>query len=436
MANLDDLIEDLSKQIVNGWEKEFVVGKSLVSYSGPSFDCREVKALLEVIKAGWWIAGEKTLEFEKKFAPLLGKQYGVLVNSGTSANMLAAYATKVILGKSKLNVLTCASCFPSTVNPWLQFGGDIAFIDCILKGSYNIDLDKLYLFLADYNNEVEYDVLTFAHVLGNPPNMDDVMEIVNKYKLVFVEDACDALGSKYKSKLLGSFGRFSTCSFFPAHHMTTMEGGFVACDSEEDYKLLKSLRDWGRACWCVGKEQSTSINGCCGRRHSDWLGIGKNVDHRYVFENVGFNLKAIEMQAAVGLEQINKLDKFEEIRNYNYKKLTECFIKYINYFELPNSRLESDVNWFAYPVRVLSNTKFNRDDIVKFLESKKIQTRLLFTGNYLRHPAMKMYNYKTNNYPNSDIVLKDVFMLGVSQVITPKMIRYVCNCIDEYMKDK
>lgn len=431
-------IELFASQVVANWKKEFVPGKDLVHFSGPYFDESEVKGMLEIISKGWWIAGEKTKEFESKFAPLLGKKYGVMVNSGTSANMLAAYAMKVINGYKKLNVITCASCFPSTVNPWLQFDNDPVFADCVLDGSYNIDLEKVEEFLE--RGETKVDVLTFAHVLGNPPDMDCVMKLVEKYNLTLVEDCCDAVGSEYKGKLLGSFGRFSTASFFPAHHMTTMEGGFVACDSEEDYKLLVSLRSWGRFCDCSGKEQSSSKFGKCGRRISDWLEIGKDVDHRYVFGELGMNLKATEIQAAVGLAQIDKLDSFAGIRKYNFNRLDKTFEKYPEHFERPVAQKDSEVNWFTYPVRVVSK-KFDRNMFVKYLEDKKIQTRLLFTGNYLRHPAMKNYvkekygrEVRPEEMINSDVVLKEVMMLGVSQVITPEMMDYVCSTIDEFME--
>ena len=437
MVDLKKEIELFSSQVVANWkDKEFIPGKSLVHFSGPSFDENEAKAMLEVISNGWWIAGEKTREFEGKFAPLLGKKYGVFVNSGTSAVMLAAYAVKVINKYKKLNVVTCASCFPSTINPWIQFDNNIGMVDCTLDGNYNINLEFVEGLIE---REEDIDVLTFAHVLGNPPNMDKVMEIVKKYNLTLVEDVCDGLGSKWKGKLLGSFGRFSTCSFFPAHMMTTFEGGFVACDTEEDYKLLKSLSNWGRQCDCSGKEQSTSKFGKCGRRFSDWLGIGKNVDHRYVFSNLGMNLKSTEIQAAVGLEQIKKLDKFAEIRKYNYNRLTECFSNYKDHFELPQSLPDADVNWFTYPIRVISKS-FERDEFIKYLESNMIQTRLLFTGNYVRHPAIQNWHRELtgetfeSKLKNADIVLSEVMMLGVSQVITKDMMDYVCTTIDKFME--
>jgi CDP-4-dehydro-6-deoxyglucose reductase, E1 len=280
--------------------KTWKPGEDWIQYSGPYFDSKEYTAAVESLLGGWFILGEKGRQFEQKFAPLLGKRDGILVNSGSSANLLMVSLLKTKrwgkLPKGS-KFITPVVCFPTTINPLIQCGFEPVFVDVTLP-SLNIDLDAVEKLLEeDVNGEIKG--LIFAHVLGNPPDMDRVMQIVKKYKLIFLEDSCDALGSIWDEKPLGSFGDISTCSFFPAHHMTMAEGGFVAVNHPRHRMALASLRDWGRACYCNSVKPGNIIGGtACGNRLSNWFKGQDDIvyDHRFVFDEIGYNLKPTEIE--------------------------------------------------------------------------------------------------------------------------------------------
>ena len=337
-----------------------------VSYSGPNFNHKEIKAAIKCLLGDWLVFGEKSREFELKFSQLLGKKYGILTNSGSSANLLMI---STLLGRSKTpkkyqlsrgdKFITPVVCFPTTINPLLQLGFEPVFVDVDLP-SLNLNLDQVEEILKkDHKKEIKG--LIFAHVLGNPPNMTRVMEIVKKYDLVFLEDSCDALGSTYNDQKLGSFGDMSTCSFYPAHHMTLGEGGYIATNDYQLQKTLASLRDWGRACFCNEKKPGCVMQAtACGNRFKPWFSEEQSIiyDHRYVFEEIGYNLKPLDLQAAMGLEQLKKLPSMEQARRDNFKSLKNIFEKYEEYFLLPETTPLSDPCWFAFMPLVRENKIF------------------------------------------------------------------------------
>ena len=414
-------------------KKEWNPGVDYVQYAGPYFDDEEYVAAIECILDGWLVLGEHGIRFERQFRERLGKQYGALTNSGSSANllMISALKSKRLYNFSPgTKIITPAAGFPTTVNPIIQNGFEPVFVD--------IELDTLNLNLDQVENAARNGAkaLVFAHVLGNPPNMDRVMEIVNKYGLILLEDCCDALGSKYDGKLLGSFGQFASCSFYPAHHMTMGEGGFIACNTEEQETVVKSLREWGRGCYCSGKGASCLRNGMCKKRFSAWLPSFPDeiFDHKYVYEEIGYNLKPMEMQAAIGLVQLKKIDKIIEIRKKNYNRLYSIFSRYDKVFHLPKATEKSDPSWFAFPLTVKDGVYMKRNHFTMHLEDHKIQTRNYFGGNILLQPAYdEIYsgNAKTD-FPVSTKVTTDTFFLGTSPVITDEQLDYIEEVTKEY----
>jgi CDP-6-deoxy-D-xylo-4-hexulose-3-dehydrase len=332
-------------------------------------------------------------------------------------------------------VITPIAGFPTTLNPILQVGFEPVFVDIEID-TLNMDIDQID---EKCSKDPEIKIITFAHVLGNPPNMDKLMSVIKKHNLILLEDCCDALGSTYRGKPLGSFGEMSSCSFYPAHHITMGEGGFVAVNNKQQEKVVRSFRDWGRGCWCVGKKASTSKKGVCGKRFSCWLkDLPEEIfDHKYVYEEIGYNTKPIEMQAAMGLAQLNKLDEISEKRKKNHSLLYNIFKKYENYFHLPTATEHSDPSWFAFPLTIRDGSPFKRSDITNFYESSKIQTRTYFAGNILLQPAYRhLMDAKDviNNYPVARKVTTDTFFLGTSPVITDEQIEYIGNKTDEFME--
>lgn len=426
---IKELVELKRKQ----QSKDWIPGKDWVQYSGSYFDDEEFIAGIECFLDGWLALGENGIRFERQFREKLGKQYGALTNSGSSANllMISALKSKRLYGfEPGTKIITPAAGFPTTVNPIIQNGFVPVFVD--------IEIDTLNLDLDQVENAARNGAkaLVFAHVLGNPPNMDRLMEIVNKYNLILLEDCCDALGSKYDGKLLGSFGQFASCSFYPAHHITMGEGGFVACQTEEQETVVKSLREWGRGCYCSGKGSSCLRNGMCKRRFSDWLPSFPGVifDHKYVYEEIGYNLKPLDMQAAIGIVQIKKLDKIIDIRKKNFNRLYKIFSKYERVFHLPKATEKSDPSWFAFPLTVRDGVYMKRNDFTMYLEDCKIQTRNYFGGNILLQPAYDgVYpGDAKKDFPVSTKVTTDTFFLGTSPVITDAQLDYIELKVNEY----
>jgi len=283
----------------------------------------------------------------------------------------------------------------------------------------------------------------FAHVLGNPPDMDRLMALVEKYDLVFLEDACDALGSYYNGKKLGSYGDMSTCSFFPAHHMTMGEGGFVATNSQKTRTILASLRDWGRACYCNSMKPGNVTGGtACGMRFKNWLpGHPEAVyDHRYVFDEIGYNLKPLDLQAAMGLQQLKKLPMLDAARRENWAKLGAIFAPYEQYFHMPAATDKANPCWFAFLLTIKEDAPFSRFDIVNHLEAAKIQTRSYFSGNILAHPGYthmaEAYGDMNKTFPNAQLVTTNSFFLGTYIGLTDEKLSYIKQAVDTFFADK
>lgn len=413
-----------SQQLIH---KQWTPGKDWVQYAGPFFDEKEYHSAVETLLGGWLVLGQKGLNFEYKFPKLLDKKYGILTNSGSSSNliMMAAMTSRRLYNLPKgTKVITPIAGFPTTINPIFQMGFETLFVD--------IDLDSLNLNLEQVEQRAKEGakIITFAHVLGNPPNMDELMRIVKEYNLILLEDCCDALGSTYDSKPLGSFGEFASCSFYPAHHITMGEGGFVACNTHDQETVARSFREWGRGCYCTGLKAGLLKNGTCGNRFSNWLPAlpDEIFDHKYVYDEIGYNLKPIEVQAAMGLIQLEKLDEVKRRRVENYNRLYSIFEKYEDYFILPKATAKSDPSWFAFPLTIKDSAPFKRRDIVDHFESNKIQTRPYFAGNIMLQPAyegMMSSEEVIKKYPNSRKVTTNTFFLGTSPVITPNQLDYI-----------
>jgi len=428
--------------------REWIAGEDWVQYSGPHYDELEYEAAIKSLLSEWLVFGKECRNFELEFPKLLGKKLGVLTNSGSSANLLmmsSLTSNKKNLGKYHLpegsKILTPIVCFPTTLNPILQCGYKPVFIDVDLP-SLNLNLDQMEEMLkADTNKEIK--AVIFAHVLGNPPNMDRFMALVEEYDLIFLEDACDALGSTYDGKKLGSYGHMSTCSFYPAHHMTMGEGGFIATDIYPLRKAVASFRDWGRGCYCNElKPGDVTSKTACGNRFKKWLCGKPDVlyDHRYVYDNIGFNLKPLELQGALGLEQIKKLPALEEARRKNFNRLFEIFSKYEDSFYLPKATPKSDPCWFAFLFTVKREASFSRHDLVRFLEDHKIQTRSYFAGNVLYHPAYKELRESwpdlETNFPNADLVTTNSAFLGTYIGLTDEKLDYIESIVDKFFRSK
>jgi CDP-6-deoxy-D-xylo-4-hexulose-3-dehydrase len=417
-------------------EKKWEAGKDWVQYAGPYFDSQEYVAAVKSLLSEWLVLGADAIKFESKFPKLFGKKYGLLTNSGSSANLLMMLAMTSKRGfnfPKGTKVITPIAGFPTTLNPILQLGFTPIFVDIELK-TLNLDLDQVEQACI---NDPDIKIITFAHVLGNPPNMNRLMEIVEKYNLILLEDCCDALGTTFEGKPLGSFGKLASCSFYPAHHITIGEGGFVATNDENDERIMRSFREWGRGCYCVGK-QNLLENGACKCRFDKWLpSLPDDVfDHKYVYEEIGYNLKPIELQASIGLVQMEKLEEIGIKRKENYKNLFKAFKPYEGIFHLHEAQPGADVDWFAFPITVADGAPFTRAEICQYFESCKIQTRPYFAGNIMLQPAYTHLMDSAeviNNFPVARKVTTDTFFLGTSPVITKEKIDWIKTVLDTFM---
>ncbi|MCO5383618.1 MAG: lipopolysaccharide biosynthesis protein RfbH [Methanosarcina barkeri] len=412
-------------------KNEFVPGKSKIPYSGRVYDENEMISLVDSALDFWLTAGRFAKQFEVEFADFLGVKHCLLTNSGSSANLLAISAlTSPKLGDKQLKpgdeVITVAAAFPTTVNPIIQNNLIPVFMDVTL-GTYNIQYDKIEAAISDKTKAI-----FIAHTLGNPFNLDTVMEIAEKYNLWVIEDNCDALGSKYNGKFTGTFGHISTFSFYPPHHITMGEGGALVTNDMQLKKLIESFRDWGRDCWC-----GPGCDNSCGKRFEMQLGeLPYGYDHKYTYSHIGYNLKVTDMQAAVGVEQLRKLPSFIQARKKNFELLYDGLKKYEKYFILPETEPKADPSWFGFILTVRENAGFNRDDLVKHLEKNNIATRMLFAGNIIRHPSFKDVEYQiSENLLNTDRIMNDTFWIGVYPGLTRKMIAYMVKVFDDFIKN-
>ena len=417
-------------------QKKWEAGKDWVQYSGPYFTSDEYIRSIESLLSEWLVLGEDAIKFERKFPKFFGKRNGILTNSGSSANllmMLAMTSKKLHNFPKGTKVITPIAGFPTTLNPIYQVGFEPVFVDIDLD-TLNLDLNQVEQAARDNDAKI----ITFAHVLGNPPNMDRLMEIIDRYNLILLEDCCDALGSTYDGKELGSFGDMATCSFYPAHHITMGEGGFVSVNTLEEERVVRSFREWGRDCYCVGKAANLLKNGTCKVRFTNWLPSLPDYvfDHKYVYGEIGYNLKPIELQASMGLAQIEKLDEIHYRRRENYKSLFNIFSKYENHFHLPRPTEKSNPSWFAFPLTIRDDSPFSRWDFVNFLEDAKIQTRQYFGGNIMLNPGYThLIDSKKviEDYPVSRKITTDTLFLGTSPVLKEEQLQYVELQVNKFM---
>jgi CDP-6-deoxy-D-xylo-4-hexulose-3-dehydrase len=408
---------------------EFKPGESPVPVSGKVIDAGDLSSVVDSALDCWFTTGRYAEEFERKLARFVGVRCASLVNSGSSANLLAISAlTSPKLGDRRLKpgdeVITVAAGFPTTVNPIIQNRLVPVFVDVTLP-SYEIDVSQLE---AARSNKTK--AIMIAHTLGNVFDLDAVAAFGRKHNLWLIEDCCDALGSTWKGQLVGTFGDVATVSFYPAHHITLGEGGAVLTDKPNLQVIIESFRDWGRDCWChTGKENT------CGKRFEWQLGdLPGGYDHKYIYSHIGYNLKATDMQAALGASQIEKLPHFIERRKSNFRYLHSALKPLEEYLLLPEATLGSDPSWFGFPIAVRENAPFTRADLIRVLDAKKIGTRLLFAGNLLRQPAYKDCEYRVvGNLPNTDFVMNNVFWIGVYPGLTRPMLDFVAETITNYV---
>ncbi|MEK7665099.1 MAG: lipopolysaccharide biosynthesis protein RfbH [Patescibacteria group bacterium] len=421
-------------------EEVFVAGKSRVNYAGRVYDEKEMINLIDSSLDFWLTSGRYAKQFEKEFAGFLGVKYCLLTNSGSSANLLAVSAlTSPLLGKKQLRsgdeVITTACGFPTTLNPILQNNLAPVFVDIEL-GSYNIDVSKIEKAISKKTKAI-----FIAHTLGNPADLDKILKIAKKYNLWLIEDACDALGSKYNNKYIGSFGDISTFSFFPAHHITMGEGGAVLTNNLLLKKIVASFRDWGRDCRCEPGSDDT-----CKKRFFWQMGkLPKGYDHKYIYSHIGYNLKITDMQAAIGLAQLQKLLGFIEMRKNNFNAIYKFFSakggsasggkKYEKYFILPKTEENSEPSWFGFSVLIKETAPFKRSEIVNYLEENKISTRMLFGGNLLKQPAYQNVKHRiVGNLKNTDLVMENLFWIGVYPGITKEKLNYMTAVLGDFLK--
>tara|TARA_Y100000034_G_scaffold135774_1_gene209059 strand:- start:756 stop:2078 length:1323 start_codon:yes stop_codon:yes gene_type:complete len=410
--------------------EKFIPGESRVNYSGRVFDEKEIQELVDSSIDFWLTLGPKAKEFEEKFANYLGLSKFIVCNSGSSANLLAISALCSPMIDNPLKdgdeVITTAATFPTTLTPIVQNNLIPVFVDVEL-GSYNIDVSKIEEAISEKTRAI-----VFAHTLGNPVEMDRIMEIAKKHDLYVIEDTCDALDSKYDGELVGTFGDISTYSFYAAHHLTMGEGGALATNNPKMARVIISLRDWGRACFCQTGEKNPK-GACKNRFEHKFKNLPENYDHKYVYGNIGYNLKPLDLQCAIGLKQLEKLPEFSKRRKENFKRLYETFKKYQDKVILPRWSVKSEPSWFSFPITIKENIGFSRKDIVKFLEDKNIETRMLFGGNILKQPGFENIKKKVvGDLTNTDIILHNTFFLGVYPGLTEEKMNYVVDCINEF----
>ena len=413
-------------------EKKFVDGETRVNYAGRVFDETEMQYLVDSSLDFWLTYGDYSKKFEKTLAKYLGVRYAFLVNSGSSANLLAFYALTSPLLKDRQvkrgdEVITVAAGFPTTVAPIVQYGAVPVFVDMDLKYA-NVDVSQLELALSSKTKAI-----MIAHSLGNPFNLRAVKEFCDKHNLWLIEDNCDALGSTYEGKLTGTWGDIGTSSFYPPHHMTMGEGGATYTDNPLLKKIMLSMRDWGRDCWC-----ESGVDNTCGCRFSQSFGtLPKGYDHKYVYSHFGFNLKVSDMQAAIGCAQLEKFPTFVEKRKENQKKLYDG-LKDLSQLHLVETQPNSDPSWFGFMMTLKDDVNFTRNELVEYLESNKIQTRNLFAGNMIRHPMFDSMilnqDYRiVGDLKVTDKIMNDSFWIGLYPGMGDDAINYMIKKIREFI---
>jgi CDP-6-deoxy-D-xylo-4-hexulose-3-dehydrase len=412
-------------------DRAFIPGETRVHYAGRVYDESELVSAVNAVLDFWLTVGPRTEAFEKGLADLLGLRRTLAVNSGSSANLLTVSALRSPRLEQPLEpgdeVITAAMGFPTTTAPIVQNQLVPVFVDCQL-GTYNIDTEQLELALSDRTRAI-----FVAHMLGNPVDMEPLMDFARENSLYVIEDTCEALGSTYDRELLGTFGDMATFSFYPSHHITTGEGGAVATNRSRLARIVCSLRDWGRDCQCT---HDSPPEGACGQRF-DWQipGLEEPYDHRYLYVEVGYNMKMTDVQAAIGLAQLEKLPGFVEARKQNFRKLYKGLRSYEEFLLLPIWRERADPAWFAFPLTVRPSAPFSRRDLIAFLEERNIETRLLLAGNLVRQPGFRQIEHRTvGKLPNADRILRSSFFIGVYPGMDDARAAYVLEAFADFFK--
>jgi CDP-6-deoxy-D-xylo-4-hexulose-3-dehydrase len=411
-----------------GEGETFTPGSTYVRYAGRVFDEDEVLHLVDSSLDAWLTAGRFAARLERELALFYGLRHASLVNSGSSANLLAIFAlTSPALGARRLKpgdeVVTTAASFPTTVAPIVQAGAVPVFVDVALP-CYNATPEAVRAAIGDKTRAI-----MLAHTLGNPYHVGELASIARERDLFLIEDNCDASGSLYDGKKTGTFGDLATLSFYPPHHMTTGEGGAVLTDSPLLRKLVESFRDWGRDCWCLPGKDNT-----CGKRF-DWEqgSLPHGYDHKYIYSHLGFNLKLSDMQAAVGCAQLAKLPAFGAARRANWRFFRDALARWDDFLVLPEPTPGSDPSWFGFTLTVKESAPFGRRELVSFLENKKIATRMLFAGNLVRQPAFQGIAHRVaGSLETTDRIMERTFWIGVYPGLTDAMRRYVVSAFEEF----
>lgn len=412
--------------------KSFEPGKTMIPFAGRIFDEEELTSLVDSSLDFWLTTGRYAADFEKEFAAYMQQRFCMLVNSGSSANLVAVSAlTSPLLKDRQLKkgdeVLTVAAGFPTTVNPIVQHGLIPVFVDVELD-TFNVKVSEIEAALSPKTKAI-----ILAHTLGNTFDLDGVKAICEKHNLFLIEDCCDAVGSTYNGKMVGTFGDLATTSFYPAHHITMGEGGSVLTNTPLLKRIATSIRDWGRDCFC-----DPGCDNSCGHRFQGQYGeLPEGYDHKYVYSHLGYNLKVTDMQAAIGVAQLKKLPRFVEMRKENFKKLYKGLEKFQDHLILPQATPKSDPSWFGFPFNVRENDKFTRKELAEYLEAHKILTRQLFAGNITKQPAYRDVEYRVHgDLKNTDYIMRNTIFIGVYPGIDDERMDYIISVFQKFFNEK
>ena len=423
--NILNLVDEYVKKY---GQKEYAE-KKMAPVSGKVINSNEIVSAVDSCLDGWFTAGRYNKKFEKSMSKFLDIKYFLTCNSGSSANLLAISSLcSHQLGEKRIKkgdeVITCAMGFPTTINPIFQNGLVPVFVDARLD-NYNINENKIEKAITKKTKAI-----MIAHTLGNPFNLEKVSRIAKKYNLYLIEDCCDALGAEYNGKKVGTFGDIATLSFYPAHHLTMGEGGAIFCKSSKLKRIIESLRDWGRDCWC-----ETGCDNTCKKRYGWALGeLPEGYDHKYTYSNLGYNLKITDMQAAIGVSQFKRLEEFISARRNNFFLLRNKLSDLQEYFILPTETKKSFPSWFGFPLTIKNSKKINRNNLVKYLNNYNIGTRLMFAGNIIKQPYLKDLNYRiVGNLKNSDKIMNDSFWVGIYPGLKKSNINYISKILHQYI---